>query len=138
MSKTKIFRVVNGRVHFKCHSCQGKRMVAIPPGVRRRSIRCQKCGEITSCNFNRRLVPREQQRGKVLLSISNNIVIEVDLYDISNSGIGFDVAARDIRKISVGAEVQFRCTWNSKLFAGGRYVITSVKGRRIGAQRNQR
>lgn len=137
MSKTKIFRVVNGRVHFKCHSCQGKRMVAIPPGVRRRSIRCQKCGEITSCNFNRRLVPREQQRGKVLLSISNNIVIEVDLYDISNSGIGFDVAARDIRKITVGAEAQFRCTWNSKLFSGKRYVITSVKGRRIGAQRNQ-
>ena len=137
MSKTKIFRVVNGRVHFKCHSCLGKRMVAIPPGVRRRSIRCQKCGEITSCNFNRRLVRREQQRGKVLLSLSNNIIVEVDLYDISNNGIGFDVAARDIRNIAVGAEVQFRCTWNSKLFARGRYVIRSIKGRRIGAQRNQ-
>jgi hypothetical protein len=137
MGKTKTFRVVNGRVHFKCHSCQAKRMMAVPPGIRRRSVRCQKCGEITSCNFNRRQIPREQQRGKILISTNNSSDFEVDLYDISNSGIGFDVAARDIRKISVGAEVKFRCTWNSKLFARGRYVIRSIKGRRIGAQRNQ-
>lgn len=137
MAKTRTFRVVDGRIHFKCHACQGKRMVAIAYEVRRRSLRCHKCGEITHANFNRRLIQREQQQGKVLMSTGDGTYVEVDLFDISQNGIGFDVTVRDIRKISVGKEVQFRCTWNSKLFSQGRYVVRSIKGRRIGAQRNQ-
>ncbi len=136
MAKTQIFRVVGGRIHFKCHACQGKRMVSIPAQVRRRSIRCHKCGEITHANFNRRLVQREQQRGKVLMTPGDGVSIEVDLYDLSHQGVGFDIAFKDIRKISVGKEIQFRCTWNSRLFSQGRYVIRSIKGRRVGAQRN--
>lgn len=84
------------------------------------------------------MIPREQQRGKILMSTSDGNSVEVDLHDMSLNGIGFDVAVRDIRKISVGNEVQFRCTWNSRLFSQGRYVVRSIKGRRIGAQRNQR
>ena len=135
MSKTQIFRVVSGRIHFKCHACQAKRMVTIPPEVRQRSIRCQKCGELTRASFNRRVALREQQRGKVLVSTGNSSNLEVDLYDISLYGIGFDVAPRDIRKMAVGAEVQFRCTWNPRLLSQGRYIVRSIKGRRIGAQR---
>lgn len=138
MAKTQTFRVVGGRIHFKCHSCQGKRMVAIPPQVRRRSIRCHKCGEITHANFNRRLLQREQQKGKVLMFSGDGEYVEVDLYDLSPQGVGFDISIRDVRKISVGKEIQFRCTWNSKLFNQGRYVIRSIKGRRVGAQRNIR
>jgi hypothetical protein len=82
------------------------------------------------------MTPREQQKGKVLMSVGDDNYVEVDLFDISFNGIGFDVAVRDIRKISVGKEIQFKCTWNSKLFSHGRYVIRSIKGRRIGAQRN--
>ena len=137
MAKSKTFLIIRGRINFKCYSCQAKRMMAIPPGIRRRSIRCHRCGEITNCNFNRRMIRREQQRGKVLMSTGNYSDVEVDLFDISNTGIGFDVAARDIRKVSVGSEVQFRCTWNPRLFRRGRYVIKSIKGRRIGAQLNQ-
>jgi len=136
MAKTQTFRVASGRIHFKCHACQGKRMVSIPSQVRRRSIRCHKCGEITHANFNRRLTQREQQKGKILMSVGDGNYVEVDLFDISFNGIGFDVAIRDIRKISVGKEIHFKCTWNSKLFSHGRYVIRSIKGRRIGAQRN--
>lgn len=110
--------------------------MAIPSGVRKRSIRCNKCGEITRCDFNRRLIPREQQRGKILMSTSDSNYVEVDLYDMSLNGIGFDVSYRDIRKISVGKEIQFRCTWNPRLFSQGRYVVRSIKGRRIGAQRS--
>ncbi len=133
MAKTQTFRVVGGRIHFKCHACQGKRMVTIPYEVRRRSIRCHKCGEITHANFNRRLIQREQQRGKVLMSAADGKYFEVDLADISPDGVGFDVAFRDVRQISVGKEIRFRCTWNSKLLNQGRYVIRSIKGRRIGA-----
>jgi hypothetical protein len=135
MAKMKTFRVVNGRVHFKCYACQGRRMVAIPPGTRRRSIRCNKCGEITRCDFNRRTIQREQQRGKILMSTNDGDYVEVDLYDLSINGIGFDVSIRDVRKMTVGKEIQFRCTWNPRLLGQGRYIIRSTKGRRIGAQR---
>ena len=136
MAKTRTFRVVGGRIHFKCHACQSKRMVAIPPGVRKRSVRCNKCGEITRCDLNRRQIPREHQTGKVLMSAGDNSYIEVDLYDISLGGVGFDVSPRDIRKMSVGKEIQFKCTWNSRLFQQGRYIVRSIKGRRIGAQQS--
>jgi hypothetical protein len=136
MAKTQIFRVVGGRIHFKCFACQSRRMVSIPPGVRRRSLRCHKCGETTHCNFNRREIHREQQKGKVFVTTSDGKSIEVDLHDMSLNGIGFDVSVRDIRKMIVGREIQFLCTWNSKLIRQGRYVVRSIKGRRIGAQRN--
>jgi len=135
MAKTTTFRLVNGRIHFKCSACQAKRMVTIPPQVRSRSIRCHRCGELVRGNFNRRITPREQQRGKVQVSTSDGTCVEVDLYDISLHGIGFDVAPRDIRKMIVGKEIQLRCTWNPRLFLRGHYVIRSIKGRRIGVQR---
>lgn len=137
MAKTQTFRMVGGRIRFKCHACQRIRMVAIPKEVRRRSIRCHKCGEITQASFNRRLIQREQQKGKVLMSLSDGTHIEVDLFDISQNGIGFDIGMRDIRKVSVGKEVQFRCTWNSRLFSQGHYIVRSIKGRRVGAERTQ-
>jgi len=71
------------------------------------------------------------------MSIRNGSKVEVDLYDISFDGIGFDVAYRDIRKISVGTVVTFRCTWMPKLFNQGKYVIRSIKGQRVGAQQNK-
>ncbi len=139
MARSRTFRVIDGRIHFKCYSCQGKRMVTIPGEVRRRSIRCQKCGEITRCDFNRRQINREQQKGKVLVTTGiSKQAMEVDLHDMSIYGIGFDVSLRDMRKFSVGDELHFRCTWNSQLFSQGRYVVRSIKGRRIGAQRLKR
>lgn len=138
MPKTQTFRVVGGRIRFKCHACQSIRMVAIPNEVRRRSIRCHKCGEITQASLNRRLIQREQQKGKVLMSLSDGTYLAIDLFDISQNGVGFDIATRDIRKVSVGKEIQFRCSWNSQLFSQGRYIIKSIKGRRIGAERTRR
>ncbi len=135
MAKTQTFRVVNGRIHFRCYACQGRQMLAIPPGIRKRSIRCSKCGEVTRCNFNRRTIPREQQRGKIFMSVGDSNYIEVDLYDMSLNGIGFDISIRDIRKINLGREIRFKCTWNPRLFSHGRYIVRSINGRRIGAQR---
>ncbi len=69
------------------------------------------------------------------MSANDGKYIEVDLYDMSLNGIGFDISIRDISKITVGKEIQFRCTWNPRLLGQGRYIIRSIKGRRIGAQR---
>lgn len=137
MAKTTTFRVIGGRVHFKCFSCEKKRMVSVPPNVRRRSIRCHNCGEISRCSFNRRLELREQQLGKALLTTQDNREMAIDLHDVSLRGVGFDIAARDIKKISLGKEIKIRCTWNARLFTRGRYVVKTIKGRRVGAQNNQ-
>ena len=86
MIKTKSFKVVNGRFHFKCGECQTKRMMTIGPVIRKRSIRCHKCKELTRCVFNRRLESREQQLGKVLLTITGGRELDASLYDNSPMG----------------------------------------------------
>lgn len=136
MGKTKSFRVENGRMLFKCHACQGKRMIAVGPGVRMRSIRCSKCGESTRCLFNRRLAQRESQSGTVLLLTSDGRELTVDLFDISLHGVGFDLSIRDTNKIAVGRHVQFKCSWNPQLLSKDRYVVRSVKGQRVGVERH--
>lgn len=137
MAKLRTFRVVNGRILFKCPACQGKRMIAVAPGVRSRFLRCSKCNEATRCLLNRRLVEREQQSGKVLLLAGDGRELEVDLFDISRDGVGFDVATRDIMKISIGRELHFKCTWNPHLLGQSRYVVKSINGQRVGAERHK-
>lgn len=134
MAKSKTFRVVNGRMQFKCYSCQASRMVTVPPDVRRRSIRCHKCKEVTHCNLNRRRTLREQQRGKALVHTNDGSQLSVDLYDISQSGVGFDILFKDKSKLAIGKELKIRCSWNPRLLGQGRYVVKSIKGLRIGAQ----
>jgi hypothetical protein len=136
VGKTKTFRVENGRMLFKCHVCQGKRMMAIAPGVRMRSIRCSKCGESTRCLFNRRLAERESQSGLVLVLTNDGRELTVDLFDISLNGVGFELSIRDTNKIAVGRDVQFKCSWNPQLFSSGRYIVRSVKGQRVGVERH--
>ncbi len=134
MGKTKTFRVENGRMLFKCHLCQGKRMFAVAPGVRMRSLRCSKCGESTRCIFNRRQEQRELQSGTVLLQTSDGRELMVDLFDISLKGVGFDLSIRDLNKVAIGRDVQFKCSWNPQLFSQGRYVVRSITGQRVGVQ----
>lgn len=135
MSKIRSFRVQNGRALFKCHACKTGRMYAIPPGVRTRTLRCFKCGETTRCIFNRRVVAREQQSGRILLFCDDGKEVEVDLYDISLDGLGFEIPIRDMMRIAVGKQVYFKCPWNPQLISQGRYIIRSIKGQRVGAER---
>ena len=112
-------------------------MIAVGPGVRTRSMRCTKCGEITRSMLNRRVVERESQSGKVLVYVSDGRQIEADLFDISRDGVGFDVSIRDIMKITIGRDLTFKCPWNPQLLSQGRYVVKSIKGQRVGAERQK-
>jgi hypothetical protein len=134
MPKTRIFQVTDGRIHFKCPFCQSRRMITIPPGIRKRSVRCQKCSEFTSCVFNRRKVERNHQTGRVLVMTSENNA-EVSLFDVSLNGVGFELDLRNGLNLSVGRDIQFRCNWNSRLISQGRWIVRSVQGRRVGAER---
>ncbi|EKD40002.1 MAG: hypothetical protein ACD_75C00208G0002 [uncultured bacterium] len=137
MAKLRTFRVVNGRVLFKCHACQGKRMITVAPGVRTRSMHCAQCGEITRCMLNRRQLEREQQSGRILLLTGDGRQIEVDLVDISRDGVGIDVSTRDIMKIALGRDLLLKCPWNPQLLGQGRYVVKSIRGQRVGAERQK-
>lgn len=135
MARTKTFRVENGRTLFKCPLCQGKRMFTVPSGVRTRSLRCSKCGETTRCIFNRRLIPRDQQHGAVLLQTGDGREITADLADISPHGVGFDLGFRDANKVNVGRDIYLKCPWNPALFSNARYVVRSIKGQRVGVEK---
>lgn len=132
--KTKIVQVRDGRALFRCPACQGKRLVSAPLSVRRKTVHCTKCQETVNCVFNRRLTERNQQSGRVLL-LTNGTEAEVGLFDVSAGGVGFELDIRSGIRISVGREVQFKCGWNSQLLSQGRYVVKSISGLRVGAQR---
>ena len=134
MSKTRVYAVVNNRIHFKCPYCQTKRMLAIPPDLRRKSLRCQKCGELSHCQFNRRMAMRQSQAGKVMMILSDGKELLVDLHDISSDGVGFELPSGMSTSISPRQEVKLRCSWNPALLDQGRYIIRNVRGRRVGVQ----
>ncbi|KJR97479.1 MAG: hypothetical protein VR65_24250 [Desulfobulbaceae bacterium BRH_c16a] len=87
--------------------------------------------------FNRRVVEREQQTGKVLVFTGEGREIEANLFDISRDGVGFDISSRDIMKISVGKNLLFKCPWNPQLLSQGSYVVRSIKGQRVGVERQK-
>ncbi len=132
MPKTRSFRAVNGRIHFKCSICQTKRMVTIPITVRRRSFRCHKCSAITRCDINRRSEGRELQTGLASMMTDVGREMDVNLYDKSRRGLGIVISHKDATKISIGQQVQLRCSWNPHLLGQGRFMIQSVKEQRVG------
>lgn len=129
-----IIRVDNRRIRFKCSFCQKRTTLSIPPNVCRKTITCFSCGEIIPCKLNRRIELRRKQSGKALLVTSEGQMIDVDLLDISSRGVGFNVAPKDMSRVTVGGEVNLRCAWNPRMFSRENYVIRSVIGRRVGAQ----
>lgn len=110
-------------------------MITVPSGIRSKTLRCGKCGESIRGTFNRRQLAREQQSGSVWLLIGDGREFKVDLYDVSQNGVGFDLSTRDMNKLTIGRDVQFKCTWNPKLFSNTRYVVRTIQGQRVGAER---
>ncbi|MEN8188468.1 MAG: hypothetical protein ABFS19_01380 [Thermodesulfobacteriota bacterium] len=137
MRKAKSLQVIGNRVSFRCPGCGSRRNFAIAPGVRQKNIRCHRCGETTKCRLNRRAKNRESQAGKVILIGAEGKELEVLLYDISPSGVGFDLPLYAFRAkaLSVGDEVKFKCGWNPRLFGNNRFIIKNIHGRRVGAVR---
>jgi len=129
MIKNRIFKVTNGRMLYKCAACNAKRMVAVPPNVRFRSVHCHKCATITRCSLDRRQTRREQQLGKILALFPDGSFFEVQLADISLNGIGLDIGYRDIKKFQVGREIRFQCNWNPQFIGMNRYRLRSAAGR---------
>lgn len=131
---TRIFRVQNNKIQFKCPACAFKSYIAVQGGVRRRSVRCQKCSTRTQCILNRRTTPREAQTGKCLLILDQGREVEIQLHDISMGGFGFDLPVNATRVISLSQEIRFKCTWNPRLMTD-RFVVKNINGRRVGVKK---
>ncbi len=89
------------------------------------------------CRLNRRFRYRSQQSGKVLLVTQAGRELEINLNDLSESGVGFDVPIGIARAhvVSLGEEVRLRCSWNPHLFGNSRFVVQNVHGQRVGAKK---
>ena len=137
MGKTKTFRVVNRRFQFKCDECGAKRYMTAPAHLRRRNIRCHKCGEIVKCSFNRRATLRELQSGKAIVLTSSGKEVEINLSDVSSKGIGFEMSMRAMRSrvIKIGDKIQFSCSWSPGLLGNSRYTVRNIRGQRVGVQK---
>ena len=135
MPKTREFKVQERRLLFKCPNC-GARRNSIIPDIRRKSIRCHNCGEITRCMFNRRPEQRNYHAGKLNLQTRDGKEIEVLLKDISSRGIGFELqAGKSLKSLSVGSEIQITCNWNTNLIPDSRYIVRNINGLRVGAEK---
>ena len=84
--------------------------------------------------LNHRSQRREQQTGKAYMLLSSGKEIEIDLQDRSSDGFGIMVPPGNGRRISLKEQVFFKCGWNPRLFAGGRYIISNIHGDRIGIE----
>lgn len=135
MAKTKEFRVQSRRLLFKCPTC-GTRRNSMIPDIRRKTIRCHKCGEMIKCLFNRRPEQRMYHAGKLTLRTRDGREMEVTLKDLSSRGIGFELpAGKALRHLSVGNEIHLSCAWNHNLLSQSRYVIRNISGLRVGAEK---
>ena len=138
MPKTKEFKIQDRRLLFKCPSC-GARRNSIIPDIRRKTVRCHNCGEITRCLFNRRPDQRVYHAGKLILKTRDGREVEVTLKDLSSRGIGFELpTGKSLKLLSVGHEINLTCSWNPNLIPDARYVVRNINGLRIGAEKLKR
>lgn len=130
--KTKEFRVRNNRLLFKCPFC-GKGRTYTILNIRRKTIKCWDCREMTRCLFNRRPEQRESQSGMLALKTREGKEIEVMIRDISSRGVGLEVRkGKDARLIRKGQEVSLACNWNPAMIPKSRFKVQNVNGFRFG------
>ena len=138
--KPVITKVINNRMQFRCSKCRTKRNLPVQANIRRKRVRCQKCGAITICSLNRRLVPRRPHSGKAVMIASDGQTIDVNIFSISEYGIGVEVPANMLRShvIKVGKKFRFECNWHSHLLRNSSFIIKNIYGQRIGLEKIRR
>lgn len=137
--QTKVFRVRCNRMQFKCPDCGARRNFAIPPNLRRKTIQCHKCKKKTKCILDKRVHRRTSQTGKIDILLANGQEIEANLVDVSPTGIGVKIPPniKKTKTLKLGARVDFRCSWNSRLLGHGGYVVKNINERQIGFEKTR-
>ncbi len=122
---------------FKCSSCGAKRNMPVPHNLRVKSVRCHTCKEMTKCQFNRRIKPREHRSGNVVLVTSTGEELLVGLNDISREGVGISIPPGFAlaSKIKLGHKVHFKSSWNIPFIDKWPYMVVNISERRVGLEK---
>lgn len=130
--RTKEFRVQDNRLLFKCPNCSKRRNYPLLK-VRRKTIKCYYCGEMTKCLFNRRPEQRECQSGALMLKTMEGKELSVMMRDISSKGIGLELKkGKDLRSIKMGQEISLTSNWNHARIPKSRFRVQAINGLRVG------
>ena len=130
--KTKEFRVQDNRLLFKCPYCRKRRNYTML-NMRRKTIKCYECGEMTRCVFNRRPELRESQSGLLTVKTREGKEILVMMRDISARGVGFEVQkGKDLRLIRKGQEISLNSNWSPAMIPKSRFRVQNINGFRVG------
>ncbi len=131
------FRIINNRMQFRCPKCGAKRNFPVQGNIRKKNMRCHKCGKVIGCVLNRRATPRQLQSGIATMITNEGKEISVNIHDISATGIGIDIPITIARAriIKTGQKVRFNCKWNPRLLGSGYFVIINNSGQRIGVRK---
>ena len=130
--KTKEYRLQDNRLIFKCPICGYRRNYTLIR-ARRKTIKCDGCGDKIRCLFNRRPESREPQSGLLTVRTRDRKEIIVKMRDISSQGIGFEVqSGKDLRSIKKGQEILIKSDWNPRMIPKSRFRIQNINGFRVG------
>jgi hypothetical protein len=130
--KSKEFRIQENRLLFKCPFCGRRRNYTIL-NLRRKTIKCCYCQEMTRCIFNRRPEQREAQSGLLSVKTREGKEIIVMMRDKSSRGIGFEIMkGKDARRIKKGQEVSLSCNWSPAMIPKARFRVQNISGFRVG------
>lgn len=122
----------DNRLLFRCPYC-GKRRNYTLLNIRRKTLRCDECQEMTRCLFNRRPELRESQSGMLTLKTREGKEIQVMMRDISSRGIGFEVLkGKDLRLLRRGHEISLESNWSPAMIPKSRFRVQNINGFRVG------
>jgi len=99
--------VKDGRIRITCSRCAKRQYVAIPGGLRKKTVRCP-CGQSTLYTLNHRTYPRESTCGKAFVILHTGRECPVYLCDISPGGVGFNIPTQYSRAIANGQDLRIK------------------------------
>ncbi|MBV5318501.1 MAG: PilZ domain-containing protein, partial [Desulfobulbaceae bacterium] len=131
--KSQTCNVKDGRIRVTCPRCEKKRYIAIPPGVRKKTVRCN-CGMSTLCTLNNRHYPRESTCSKAIAVLQNGRECPIYLNDISLGGIGFLMPYQHLRSISSGQDITIKYRSMTGSMIQRKIQIKNIYSNRVGGQ----
>jgi len=105
--KSQTCTVKDGRIRVTCSRCAKKQYIAIPAGLRKKTVRCT-CGHSTNYTLNHRAFVRESTCGKAFVILPNGRECPVYLCDISMGGVGFNIPTQYSRALANGQDLRIK------------------------------
>lgn len=131
--KSQTCTVKDGRIRVVCTRCAKKQYIAVPAGVRKKTVRCT-CGLSALYTLNHRATARESTCGKALIILQNGKECPVYLCDTSLGGVGFNIPRQYSRSLACGQELRIKFRSQSGTTVLRKILIKNLGNNRAGAQ----